>query len=246
MADVTTPINQYKELLLNQYVNLPNARGTIGALAQAALIDLVEIDVQDSFTIDFATGVQLDVLGQYIGFNRNIISPIDRYYFMLRDYGSPAIGEAGFTDYTDNSINAGSANYLYTFANTSFYTLDDQQYRPLLKLKIILNQSQNTLSEIAAALWQFFGSDIICFDNRDMTLTYAISVSAVSLAQIAVQAGLLPKPMGVRITGIFLIPDPAHVFGFEQYEYTNGNVLGFSTYEDGFNGQTWVSYNDRI
>ena len=238
--------DQYSDLLLAQYVNAPRARATVGLLCYEAICDLVQLDVQNAFDIETATGVQLDVLGLYIGFSRNIVAEIDRYYFELRDYADPGTGEAGFTDYTDQTINAGSSFYLYVFANTAFYTLSDAEYRPLLKLKIILNQSNNSLSSIANDLWYAFGDQIICFDDANMSISYAIKTDATAIAKLAVQANLLPKPMGVRLSGVFVVDNPAALFGWYTYEYNNGNITGFGTYQTGFNGQVWINYSDRI
>lgn len=247
-AEITAIVEEYQNLLLNQYVNLTKARGTIGLLDTEAVCSLVQFDVQNGFNIDTAVGVQLDVLGQYIGLSRTIPGIIERYDFGMPDYGDPLNIPipAGFTDYTDNTINAGSSFYLYVFANTSFYSLSDSEYRPLLRMKIILNQSNNSLAEIADLLFSVFVYQIICFDNRDMKISYAVAEDTGNSALLAVQAGLLPKPIGVKITGVFLVPDPAKIFGFANYKYANGNELGFSTYAGGFNGQTFITDQDRI
>ena len=245
-AELLAIVEHYQDLLLEQYVNALRARQTIGALTRPAICDLVELEVQNAFDIETATGVQLDVLGEYIGFSRTITTVIDRYYFTLVDYNNPTIAESGFTDYTDQSLNSGSSFYLYAYQNTSFTNLIDDIYRPLLKLKIILNMSLNTMAEISSALWATFGQDLICYDNADMSILYLINSSSTTLATIAVTAGLLPKPMGVRISGIFAIPDTETLFGYYTYEYDNGNSIGFSTYQNGFNGQYWLDYSNRI
>lgn len=245
-AELDEIIEHYKNLLLEQYVNAPRARATIGALTQQAIIDLVEVEVSGAFDFETATGPQLDVIGQYIGFSRTVSTQIDRFYFTLVDYGLPTIAESGFTDYIDLSLNSGSSFYLYQYSNTSFTDLPDDLYRPLLRLKRILNESDNTLASIAQSLWDNFGDELICFDNRDMSILYLIKYSATNLAKLAVDTGLLPKPMGVRISGVFTISDPENLFGFYEYEYNNGNSTGFSTYETGFNGQFMLNYSDRI
>lgn len=246
-AELNAIVEHYQNLLLEQYVNAPRARATIGALTRQAIIDLVEVAVRGAFDFNTATGPQLDILGQYIGFSRTVASEIDRYYFTMNNYQIlPIDYEAGFTDYVDTSLNAGSSFYLYQYTNTSFTDLPDDLYRPLLRLKMILNESPNTMQAIAEALWQNFGDDLICFDNRDMSILYLIKYSATNLARLAIDTGLLPKPMGVRISGVFTIEDPTNLFGFYEYEYDNGNSMGFSTYETGFNGQFMLNYSDRI
>lgn len=245
-AELVAISYEYADLLLAQYVNAPRARKTVSLLAYRAICDLVQFDVENAFNIDTAVGVQLDVIGQYIGLSRNVAADIDRYYFELRDYLTPAIGEAGFTDYTDSTINAGSSFYLYTFSNTAFYTMSDAEYRPLLKLKIILNFSNNSLGSIAQSLYDTFGDEILCYDSSDMFLSYAIKTGATKIAQLAAQAQLLPKPMGVELSGVFVVDDPGLLFGMVTYEYNNGNTTGFCSYSTGFNGQIWINYLDRV
>lgn len=245
-AELNLIVEHYKNLLLEQYVNAPRARATIDALTSQAIIDLVEVEVRGAFDFNTATGPQLDVIGQYIGFSRTISTQIDRYYFTLVDYGLPTVSESGFTDYSDSELNSGSSFYLYQYNNTSFTDLTDDLYRPLLRLKIILNASPNTMQSIAEALWTNFGDELVCFDNRDMSILYLIKYNATNLAILAIDTGLLPKPMGVRISGVFTIEDPTNLFGFYEYEYDNGNSIGFSSYETGFNGRFMLNYNNRI
>jgi hypothetical protein len=245
-AEIAKIVEHYQNLLLEQYVNAPRARATIGVLAKNAIVDVVQKEIEGAFNLETAVGPQLDVIGEYIGFSRRITTVIDRYYFTLRLYDIPEDGEAGFTDYTDLALNSGSNFYLYQYINTSFTELDDGTYRELLKLKIILNESLNTLADISAALWSAFGNSLICLDNLNMSILYLINSSQTNLAKIAIDAGLLPKPMGVRISGVFAIPDTSAIFGFVDYEFDNGNSWGFSTYESGWNGYYMLIYEDRI
>lgn len=245
MADIPTIVTGYQDNLLEQYVNAPNARATIGLIAQTTLMDLVELAVQDAYDINTAVGVQLDVLGEYIGFSRLVYFPIDRYYFTLLNPDAPIQQEAGFTDYTDSLINADSNFYLYQYAKGQVYYIPDDQYRVLLKLKIILNQSHNTLADIASALWQTFGADIICFDQKNMFLSYVVSPLASNIVSIALKAGLLPKPMGVGIDAIFILPNPELLWGFVMYDGSNANTTGFCDYATGFNGEIWINYLDK-
>jgi len=242
---IQSTIDYYVDLLIFQYLSKDKARATIANLSAAGIVELVPLDVRDAFDLETAIGPQLDVLGQYIGFSRTIPQEIDRDYFEMVDYSSPST-TTGFTDYTDATTNAGSSFYLYIFSNTTFYTLSDPEYRPLLKLKIALNNSDNTLSYIANILWSFFGGTVVCYDAADMTISYIITPDISNIALIAVQQGLLPKPMGVRISGVFEIPVPLDLWGFQEYTYDTGTLTGFSDYATGFNGDYWLLYQNRI
>ena len=60
-------------LLIIQYHNKPRAVATIKALAKMFPLDLI-LQVRDAFNIDTATGVLLDVLGKYLGVNRDYVN----------------------------------------------------------------------------------------------------------------------------------------------------------------------------
>ena len=60
----------YQNLLIKQYYQKTKANSTIGALSLSMLSDLVFYEVRDAFNVDDAIGVQLDVLGKYVGANR--------------------------------------------------------------------------------------------------------------------------------------------------------------------------------
>ena len=96
-------IQYYADLLIYQYISQPKAYATIGALANAAIVDLLPQDVSASFGIDTAQGPQLDVLGQYIGFSRNIPVQIERDYFEFVD-STAVVAKTGFTDSNRNSL----------------------------------------------------------------------------------------------------------------------------------------------
>jgi hypothetical protein len=63
-------INYYANLLIMQYIGLPNAYATIKALVTPVIMNQLPIAVQNAFNLSTATGVQLDVLGKYVGVTR--------------------------------------------------------------------------------------------------------------------------------------------------------------------------------
>jgi hypothetical protein len=244
--DVSGTIEYYKNLLLYQYNDKPRARETIGLLADAALCDLVVLEINDAFNIETAVGPQLDVLGEYIGFSRLVPISLPQPYFQFDDYITPIVSPVGFTDYTDSLINEDSVFYLYLFVNTSFNELTDVQYRYMLKLKIVLNTLFNSLSNIDKALFDFFGQSIYCFDQTDMTMNYFIQGAPTYLLQAAYDLNLLPKPMGVRISGVFSVPDATKIMKMARYEYDTGADIEFCNYATGFNDKSLLNYLDRV
>lgn len=244
--DVSGTIKYYTDLLLYQYNDKTRARGTIDLLAGAAVCDLVALQIQDAFDIETAEGPQLDILGEYIGFNRVVPIVVPRPYFQLTDYIAPITNPIGLTDYNDPTLNANSVFYLYIFQNTTFNSLSDDQYRFMLKLKIVLNKLFNSLENIDAALAEFFGSSVVCFDEASMSMTYFTQGTPAYLLQLAIELDLLPRPIGVRINGVFQVPDVTKIMKMADYTYDTGANIELANYSTGFNDKTMLVYSDRV
>jgi hypothetical protein len=71
MATVEELKEYYANLLILQYLNKPKAMATIKAVVEPVIMDQLPVDVQDAFAIGTAEGVQLDVIGKYVGVSRS-------------------------------------------------------------------------------------------------------------------------------------------------------------------------------
>jgi len=245
-TNVENTIEYYKELLLYQYINQPNARAHAGLLVSQAIADLIPKSVNDAFDIETATGVQLDVIGEYIDFDRVITSVVTRDYFALDDYTDANPAPIGFTDYTNDALNSNGTFFSYSSLNTSTFALNDSEYRTLLKLKSVLNISHNSLYEINDLLNVFFGTDIILSDQRDMSLTYLIKESIARIIGIAKTENLLPKPMGVLLSAVVSVSDPTKVWQLADYTFDYGNSSAFSDYLLTAPDTIFIDYGDAI
>jgi hypothetical protein len=203
MSDLDNTIEYYKDLLVSQWVNDEKARGTIGALVGAGVCDLLPIGVRNGFDIETAIGAQLDILGEYIGFNRRVTEIIARTYFELDDYASPNVDAVGMRLYDDLEENINSSFYRYIYNQRTYTELNDDEYRFCLKFKILLNNCDSTLYTIQTLLNTYFAGKIYCVDNKDMTMDYYVNTAINNFTQIALSQNLLPKPMGVKITNIY-------------------------------------------
>lgn len=247
MADTTGLIAYYRGALAYQYSTRPKAAATIEALVRQALCDLVMVDVREGFSILAAVGTQLDVVGQYLGLSRVTRTEFsDRPYWYVEDYVSPIDPTIGLTDYTDALQNPDSITYRYEFVNGAFYSLQDEEYRFMLRLKLALNGLDNTFYGIRNVLREFFGSDIVAYDLADMTMGYYASMTAGRYCAIAVSQGLFPKPIGVALSGVFLVDDATKVFGFQNSAIPNGNVIGFNDYTATGNEMHFLSALDAL
>ena len=253
MADTTDITAFYQNLLLYQWKNQPKASATVGMLADLAICDLVIQDIQQAFDIDTAVGPQLDVIGAYVGFNREIYGTLARLYFELDTYSGPH-ATVGMTEYSDPAVNMNSVFYQYGFSNQAKYALQDAEYRQCIKLQLALNYCGNTLGEIQQLLWNSFGSELYLYDNQDMTFSYYVIANPSAFTLLALTALspttnlqlLLPKPCGVGVTGIYQVANPLIIFGFTRYATPALNPTGLSRYGAGWSGEVNLRYADRF
>lgn len=88
MSDITDKVEWYVDRLILQYRTKPKARGMVAILAKQLMADDLASTLAFSFSLDTAIGVQLDVLGKYIGVNRNIGPSTPPPLFSLWTYAS--------------------------------------------------------------------------------------------------------------------------------------------------------------
>jgi len=246
MTDLEKAKEHYKDLLLYQYINQPKARATIDLLVSQALVNLLPNELVEAFNLDTATGSQLDILGEYIGLDRMVQSIIPRDYFTMDDYTAPlTAGAFGFTSYLNPVLNSDVSMYLYVFYAGANNRLEDSEYRTLLKLKAALNSSQNSIYDINTLLSGFFDGSIYCADQLDMTISYFILPELSRIMTIAKNENLLPKPMGVQISGLISVDSIDSIWGFTSYTSNSGKTIGFSSYLTGWADSYLLEYQDR-
>jgi hypothetical protein len=167
------------------------------------------IAVQNAFNItgsNPAQGVQLDVIGKYVGVTRTA---------------------QGFT---------------------SQITLDDADFRSLIKLATVENNAGSSTAEIVKILNDFFPAEVFLFDRQTMEFDYFIStaVGSQDFIQIVIAESQLPKPMAVRIRLIIYAPVINMFFGFRTYEMPAFNVTPFNDYTTYHLDYPWLSYKNAI
>ena len=85
-VNISEIVNLYKQLLIVQYADKPKAQATIELYINELLADGIYWEVNDAYNIDTAVGVQLDILGKYIGLTRDyngLLLSDDDYRFLL-------------------------------------------------------------------------------------------------------------------------------------------------------------------
>jgi hypothetical protein len=203
MANATTVqqlIDYYVNLLIIQYHNKPKAQATIAAVVQELLASGVFFDVRDGFSVDTAVGVQLDIIGKYVGVDRFYkTQDITGIHFGYSDaYSFEPDGTTGYADAADFLTKDGSFLSVSDIIGTGF-KLSDDDFRALIRLKILLNNSNFSDGQIDADLFAIFGTSLYAMDNLDMSMEYFTNADLSLIVRVALAKNLLPAPMGVRI-----------------------------------------------
>jgi hypothetical protein len=199
-------LNYYADKLIAQYRDQPRARATIEIFGKQLVADDVATALGLAFSIDTAVGAQLDVLGKYIGVNRNVgeTIPDENTYFAFTTYAGGA-SECGMGDYTDSFVNPSGLFYLYQYAAGIPSALDDDQYRLVLKLQIVANSSDGTLYSLQNAMADFLDGAFSIVDPKDMTLVYVLT--SFPPLSLTVLRRFLPRPMTLGASVIVNSPD---------------------------------------
>jgi hypothetical protein len=120
-------IEYYANLLILQYIGKPKAYQTIETLVTGVVMDQLPVQVENGFQIggsNSAVGVQLDVLGKYVGVTRSGYGP----------NGPITLDDADFTKFIQmaialNSINSSLAaiqKILFTYFFDEIFVFDNQ------------------------------------------------------------------------------------------------------------------------
>ena len=164
------------------------------------------------FDLDTAVGVQLDILGKWIGETREISEPIEDVFFSWR--GSVAEG-----------WRQGSWRGAYN-PDTGVTVLDDDAFRALLKGKALANIWKGTIAGAYASLEAAVGNpgSILITDHCDMTMSVGVQVGVFSTTEEAIiKRGYIPiRPAGVLANYYDFTPTP-----FELYRF-RGGIIGSS------------------
>lgn len=205
-------VDDYLALVTTEHGDRPKYMASLRAgleqiLASATLVAAIET----SFDIDTAIGVQLDILGQWIGRSRAIAVPITGAYFTWDDTDADGWDSGVWKDIYD--------------PDSGLVSLPDDSYRVLLKAKIAANHWDGSIPGAYDVWAGAFGASpiILIQDNQDMTMFVGIigpPLSAVTKALIT--GGYIPlKPEGVKVNYI-VSPDTGPLFA---WDVVNGTTL---------------------
>ncbi len=212
-------IQSYVNLLIIQYADKPNAKQQIEDYTRGIVNNDIFGQIQDAYNIDTAVGDQLDILGKYIGIDRNgaqqAINPVQNFFSVLasdvtqNDDAFGTVSSAQFPTIDSHVLGAEPTDII------TVQILGDKSYRFILKLRIIQNAINHSDKEIDDAVTQVFEGDLIPSSaDGTMTMTYLVDSESLTFAVIALQKGALPKPIGVRLAYLIVRPPTQNFFGF--------------------------------
>ena len=152
-------MSNYSDLLIYQYIKKPKARATIDALmGEYDKLNENAIDLLEQWDIDKARGYSLDIIGKRVGVSRVLPSAVSKGYFgYLQTINAKPWGEGVW--------------YRQGEATGDALTLNDSDYRFLIRAKIFKNFQNGTMDYILNALRVILNSDANIQDNLDMTAT---------------------------------------------------------------------------
>ena len=216
----------YKNLLIKQYHDKPNARAEIDILDKSftELYNMF-LSFDREYDVDFARGRQLDKIGKIVGISRRVPNSLPRVHFGFaenpialgfRDKSNPSVRSAPFFD---------KGSELFTTTE-----LNDNDFRFFIKAKVALNYCSAVMSSderisMQEVIQNAFDGQAYIVDNKNMTLTLFISpLFDLDRLRLVRVLNLFPKPQGVRYATI-IQAEAGLTFGFRN----NSNAKGFAS-----------------
>lgn len=216
-------LSTYLSLITSWHSDKPRFMSTVALLCQPLLdAQAMLAKLTADFDLDTAVGVQLDMVGQWIGRTRYVKTPISNVFFSFNTDG------LGFNQ----------GIWIGPYAETdAIVALPDDTYRAVLKLQAIANSWDGTVPSMAVALDNVFPG-IVVQDKGDvagdvMTMDVIIPDQLLSALLLAVLEQDYPvRPSGVLVNMIETTVAGTPIFAF-NIAATPGGPFG------GFNQAAW-------
>ncbi len=214
-ADITS----YLDSVPQQNQTQPDFTAALTALLQGPADNYAEqLRIPGLFDLDTAVGAQLDVIGEWVGLSRQLLTPIVGVYFSLDD---PDLG-------LDQGILQGPFD-----PSSGLTSLDDETYRFFLRLKIGANTWDGTFESaqqlLGSILVEYPTSLLFVIDNFDMTMTVGLAGTLPNalFLSLLVNKYLTLKPAAVGYTVAVTSVDGTPIFGLDvDNDYISGLDVG--------------------
>lgn len=214
----------YTALITSQHRVQPKFMAVVEALTSALgeVYDVTLDGVVQAFDVDQAVGVQLDIIGLWVGVSRRQAIPVPNSYFT----------------WNDASKGWNFASWKGPFEAVEGVTdLDDANYRAVLKGKIGSNYwrgTNETLETIGEEALLDLGVQCFVLDNMNMTTeVYILGNPSAVLIEMIKRGVIPPKTAGVRVAGYTLASSAgAPSFGLDAPPPTGVAGLDFGAFGD--------------
>lgn len=197
-------MSAYTDLITSEHAGKPKFRAVVELTTDPFVDALALLSGFDAkFDIDTAIGVQLDVVGEWVGFSRQITTPLTGVYF---EWDTAGVGwDQGYWKRPFDP-------------DTGLTNLPDDAYRIALKAQAALNQWDGRIETAIADIDPIFPNNSVwMIDNQNMTMTVVVSGAKLDPVYAALLTGgyLALKPGGVSINYLFSSAPPAPIFAFD-------------------------------
>ena len=192
-------IEYYQDLLIMQYHDKPKAREVVKANIEEELCNLLEQKVKDAFDVDTAVGAQLDIIGKWVGIER--IFKGQKYdnqgWFSLPRYNQETNSFMhGFSTYATFEEEGGFLTYDFILGTKN--KLNDNDFRMLIKLKIIRNNIPHSPKPIDDAMFKLFQDTLYTVWGDCMEMTFYYNPKRYGIVKLGQEKNCFPIPTGVK------------------------------------------------
>lgn len=193
----------YANLLIVQYNGKPKATATIRTLVDLIYTNMILMQIRDAFDWKTAVGEQLDIIGKWVGVSRDYIASDfwGKEYFSYPGYNrlsteTTSTLQHGYSDY--ETFDSEGRVLTYKDMRFSGTSLNDDDYRVVIGLKIIKNSINHTVGEIDEAIYKYFGGDVYTtWQAHEVTYNYPVEMA--TIMNVCLDKNVLPAPTGVKI-----------------------------------------------
>ena len=195
----------------------PKFRATVAA-SVAPMVDVAALleAIPPAYDLDTAIGAQLDRVGEWVGYSRDVVYPLPHAWFSFGD-PSRGFGKGRWKTPED--------------PKTGVIRLDDDIYRQLLRAKVLLNHWDGRAAS-AGVIFETFLDDPDTFSflvdkhNGTQRLGIAGEIPSTQRLQMLAQDYLSARPAGIASKTLVTSVNRAPLFGFGVQ---NHKISGFGT-----------------
>lgn len=193
-------IEYYQDLLIVQYHDKPKAKAMIKAEMEETLANLLDIQVRDAFDVDTAVGVQLDIIGKWVGVDRIFKGQLfdNKSWFSLTRYNEPTTPLQGGFSRFDNFDTLEGGFLTYDFIISTRNKINDTDFRLLIKLKIIRNNIKHSPKDIDEAMYKLFADTLYTVWGECMEMTFYYKKKNCGIVKLGQEKNCFPTPTGVK------------------------------------------------